>query len=380
LNTIQFDPNLILSVVLPPILYYGAYWIPYREFKHNVREIFSLAIGLVFVTTFFIGWLVKWLFPEIPWSLAFAFGAIISPPDAIAATTILKRFALNSRVLTVLEGESLVNDAFALVLYRIAVVALLSGTFSWGEGSFEFIKVVIGGILVGLVLGYLLQNFSSRYLFSVTGAMFSLAIPYITYIVADSLGVSGVLAVVVNGLMLARYIIKHHDSHRHLLAMTSWDVFIILLNCFVFILIGLELRVVTQNMPVHQIFLYIGYAFLITFIMILIRMIWIYTDYGITYIYASRNSKLSPQCPQIFREGAILGWSGMRGIVSLTAVLALPLTSGTTLFNGRDVIIFITFVVIFLSLVIPGFSLPILLNWLKIHHHPIDHTIQTDIK
>lgn len=363
---ISIDPNLLLIIVLPPFLYYAAFGISYREFKSNSTEIISLALGLVILTTFVIGVIFKWLFPEFSWALAFAFGAIVSPPDAIAATTILRRFAISPRLVTILEGESLINDASALVLYRLAVVALLSGAFSFSEGAAEFITKVSGGIVVGLVLGYVIQNFSRRYWEPVVGAVFSFTIPYITYVLADFLGVSGVLAVVTNGLVGSQVLIRHYSPLRRIVGYASWDIFIILMNCFVFILIGLQLRTLTSSMTAKQVVIYSGYATVITLAMIVIRMIWVYTKSGISYLNALQNPK-SVAGKHIFREAALIGWSGMRGIVSLTAALALPLTlpSGMPL-EGRSEAIFITFVVILLTLLIPGLTLPSLIKWLKI--------------
>lgn len=367
-HAIYFDPNLILVIVLPPILYYAAFGISFREFKRNWRDILSLALGLVAFTTFVIGVIFKWIFPQFPWELAFAFGAIVSPPDAIAATTILKRFAISTRLLTVLEGESLINDASAIVLYRIAVASLLSGAFSLSEGSIEFVKTVSGGIVIGLVLGYLMQNFSRRYLEPIVGVVFSFTIPYITYILADSLGVSGVLAVVVNGFVGAQILHKHHSSLRRILGYAAWDIFVILMNCFVFILIGLQLQTLTSLMTTKQMLLYTGYAFLITLAMVLIRMLWVYAKSGVSYIKALNKPKSYTICPQILREAAIIGWSGMRGIVSLTAALALPFTLPNGMpIEGRNEVIFITFVVILITLLIPGLTLPSLIDWLKIH-------------
>lgn len=371
---INFDPNVILVIVLPPILYYAAFGISIRDFKRNFRDILSLALGLVAFTTLVIGLIFKWIFPEFPWALAFAFGAIVSPPDAIAATAILKRFAISNRLLTVLEGESLINDASALVLYKLAVVALLSGTFSFSEGSIAFVKTVSGGIAVGLVTGYFIQTFSRRYLEPAVGVVFSFTIPYITYIAADFMGVSGVLAVVVNGLMGSQILLRHHSSLRRILGYAAWDIFIILMNCFVFILIGLQLRNLTSVISQKLLLLYTGYAIGIAFVMVLIRMFWIYTKRGIAYMQALNNPKANTLCPQILREAALMGWSGMRGIVSLTAALALPyvLPNGMPL-EGRNEVVFITFVVIFLTLIIPGLTLPSLIRWLNIHHHAAHH-------
>lgn len=373
LHPIYFDPNLILIIVLPPILYYAAFGISFREFKQNWREIFSLALGLVVVTTAVVGIIFKWLFPEFPWALAFAFGAIVSPPDAISATTILKRFAISPRLVTLLEGESLINDASALILYKLAVVALLSGTFSFVEGGQEFLQVVLGGMVVGFISGILFQLFSRQYLEPVLGVVFSFTIPYITYIVATFFEVSGVLAVVVNGLIGSRILLTHHSSLRRVLGYAVWDIFIILLNCFVFILIGLQLRTITSVLTTHQMILYTAYAVGITVAMIVVRMIWVYAKSGIAYLMERDGSFTSALRGQNLREAAVVGWSGMRGIVSLAAAIALPFSfpNGTPL-EGRNEIIFITFVVILLTLLIPGLSLPALLRRLKIHRYSED--------
>jgi len=376
LHPIFFDPNLILLIVLPPVLYYSAFGIFIREFKRNWREILSLALGLVLITTLIVGMLFKWLFPDLPWALAFAFGAIISPPDAIAATTILKRFSISNRLLTILEGESLVNDASALVLYRIAVVALVSGTFSFSEASVNFVKVVLGGVFVGAILGLSMQAFSRRYLEPVVGVVFSFTIPYITYILADVFGFSGVLAVVTNGLIGSQILLRHPSSLRRILGYAVWDIFVILLNCFVFILIGLQLRSLTSMMTYKQILTYSMYAFIIMTVMVIIRVLWVYAKNSIAYYQAKKHPESHAVCSRIVRESVVIAWAGMRGIVSLTAALALPymLPNGMPL-EGRNEVIFITFVVILLTLLIPGLTLPYLIQRLKIHHQPEYHLI-----
>lgn len=371
LQRFSFDPQVILVIVLPPILYYAAFGTSIREFKQNIKEILSLALGLVIFTTVVIAIIFKWLFPEFPWALAFAFGAIVSPPDAIAATTILKRFEINQRLLTILEGESLINDASALVLYRIAITALLSETFFLEDAAFNFIKIVSGGILVGVILGFLMQKFSKNYLEPVVGVVFSFSIPYITYITADTLGVSGVLAVVVNGLIGSQILLRHHSSLRRIIGFATWDIFAILFNCFVFILIGLQLPILTKLMTAQQIVLYSGYGLLITCAMIFVRLIWIYGRSGVSYFLALKKPHADVHCPQILREAIIIGWSGMRGIVSLAAALALPLTTPNGMpLEGRNEVIFITFVVILLSLLIPGLTLAPLIKWLDIQYQP----------
>lgn len=355
-QVMYFDPNLILLIVLPPILYYAAFGISFREFKHSFKNILSLALGLVAFNTFIIGLIFKWIFPEFPWALAFAFGAIVSPPDAIAATTILKRFTISNRLLTILEGESLINDASAIVLYRMAVTALLSESFSLSAGTIDFFKIVTGGIFVGYLLGYLTQHFSRKYLTPTAGVVFSFTIPYITYLLADSLQVSGVLAVVVNGLMGSQILLRHHSSLRRILGYVAWDIFIILMNCFVFILIGLQLPALTNTMTMNMILIYTADAIAITFAMILVRMFWVY----ISYFKVMQKRKAVTISSKILKESAIISWSGMRGIVSLTAALALPYG-----LEGRTEVIFITFIVILLTLILPGLTLSPLIRWLK---------------
>lgn len=372
LPEIKFDPRLILFIVLPPILYYAAFGISFREFKKNWRHIFSLALGLVFVTTLVAGVVFKWLFPQYTWALAFAFGAIVSPPDVIAANSILKRFSISSRLLTVLEGESLINDASALVLYRMAVVAILTGTFSIFDGTLEFFSIVSGGVVIGFICGFILQSFSRYLLDPVVGVVFSFTIPYVTFIFADFLGFSGVLAVVVNGLIGSQFLNKHHSSLRRVLGFAVWDIFTIFLNCFVFIMIGLQLRVLVKTMTVAQMALYTGYGILMMLILILVRMIWIYASSAI--IYLQESEKLNKHFSQTIRDSTLMGWSGMRGIVSLVAALALPWTlSDGSFLMGRNEVIFITFVVIFLSLLVPGLTLPLLIRFLNIKQQGGSH-------
>lgn len=360
-ENIYFNPNLVLMIFLPPILYYSAFGISFREFQRNWKNIFSLALGLVALTTLVIGIIFKLLFPQFPWALAFAFGAIVSPPDAIAVSSILKRFNINSRLITLLEGESLINDASAIVIYKIAVIAILTGPLSLAEGSLEFLYVVLGGVSIGFILGFIFQIFSKRYLEPVLGVIFSFTIPYVTYAVADSFGVSGVLAVVVNGLIGARILHTHYSSLRRVLGYAVWDIFIIFLNCLVFILIGLQIDSITEQMTFYQIIVYSGYALLIALVMCVVRMFWVYGGAALNYYQAPKHH------PQLIQEAAIVGWAGMRGIVSLAVALALPFTlpNGMPL-EGRNEVVFITFVVILITLLIPGLTMPSVIRWLNL--------------
>lgn len=377
-HEILSNPNIILDIVLPPILYYGAFGIAIREFKRNIKDILSLALGLVIFNTLIIGILFHWIFPQYSWALAFAFGAIVSPPDAIAATAILKRFHISNRLETILEGESLINDASAIVLYRLALTALLSGTFSFSEASINFLQIASGGLVVGGIMGYLTQNFSRHYLDPVVGVVFSFTIPYITYFLAIALNVSGVLAVVANGLIGSQILLRHHSSLRRIVGYASWDIFIILMNCFVFIMIGFQLQTLTKKLSYQDMILYTGYAIFITLAMLVIRMLWVYAKSARSYLRTYNKEPTSSNCKQILRESAVMGWAGMRGIVSLAAALALPytLSNGMPL-EGRNEVIFITFIVILLTLLIPGLTLSTLIRWLHMpnisEHYDLGH-------
>lgn len=370
LEVINFDSNTLLLIVLPPILYYAAFGIPFREFKKNWKSIFSLALGLVICSTIVIAVFFKYLFPQFSWPLAFTFGAIVSPPDAVAATTILKRFAINPRLISILEGESLVNDASAIILYKFSVASILIGSFSFIASGVAFLHLAIGGILLGLVLGFLFQFFSKYYLEPVIGVLFSFCIPYITYILASLLHVSGVLAVVVNGLIGSRLVHIHRSSLRRVLGFATWDIFTIFLNCFIFILIGLELKIITQAMSDKEMLLYTLYSFGIFIALIAVRMLWIYTHIFVSNLNWNKNDKKREKNKWILAEAFIIAWSGMRGIVSLALALALPFTLiNGSLLEGRDEVIFMTFVVILLTLIIPGLSLSKVILWMKLQHH-----------
>lgn len=349
LQTIQFDPEVMLLIVLPPILYYASFGLPFREFQKNWKAIFSLALSLVVITTALIGALFKWFFPEYSWALAFAFGAIVSPPDATTVTAILKRFKIPLALVSLLEGESLVNDASAIILYKLAVSALLLGSFSFWDGGINFFRMAIGGIALGLALGFSLQTFSKKYLEPVLGVVFSFTIPYITFVLAGLMSFSGVLAVVVNGLVGSRVLLQHPSSLRRVLGYAVWDIFIILLNCFVFIVIGLQLKTITSVMTVHQMVLYSAYGIIVAFAMLLIRMAWVFSRSSITY------------GKKYWKHTFLVGWSGMRGIVSLALAIALPYS-----LEGRSEVIFLTFVVIFVTMTIPGLTLPYLIRRLGI--------------
>src|SRR3989454_9933301 len=241
LPQLQFDPQFLLVLVLPPILYQAALLTSWHEFKANIRPIGLLAIGLVIATTLAVGATLKLLIPDIPWSAAFVLGAIVSPPDAAAATSILSRLNIPRNVVTVLEGESLVNDASGLVIYKFAVAAVLTGAFSLWQASLEFVGVALGGVVIGVLMGRVFV-FIHRYLGDAfIEVLTTLAVPYVAYIFAESLHLSGVLAVVAAGLVRGRYAPEIVSAERRIIARSGWDLLVFLLNSLIFILIGMQL-------------------------------------------------------------------------------------------------------------------------------------------
>jgi CPA1 family monovalent cation:H+ antiporter len=297
----------------------------------------------------------------------FVLGAIISPPDAIAATAIAERLKVPRRIVTILEGESLVNDATALVAYRFAVVAVSSGSFSLAHASGQFFVVGIGGILTGLAAGWLAQQFHKRVDDAPIEITVSLLTPFVAYLCAERLGVSGVLAVVTAGLYLGRRMPELLTFKTRLQGGPVWEMVEFILSGFVFILIGLQLPEVLHALsghaiPIHQL---VWYALLVSLAVIVIRILWVFPAAYLPRLFFKNICKRDPY--PSWQHVTIIGWAGMRGVVSLAAALAIPLTiQGGESFPSRDLILFLTFIVILATLVVQGLSLPPLIHWLGI--------------
>ena len=358
LPQLQFDPQFLLVLVLPPILYQAALLTSWRDFKANVRPIGFLAIGLVIVTTLVVGAALKLLFPLMPWAVAFVFGAIVSPPDAVAATAVLSRYNIPHRVVVVLEGESLVNDASGLVLYKFAVAAVLTGAFSLVEASVQFALVSIGGIAVGMAIAWVFVQLHRHIGDPFIEVLVSLSIPYCAYIAAESVHLSGVLAVVAAGLFRGRYAPRMVSAEMRILARSVWNILVFLLNSMIFILIGLQLSGILARLGSYSTFQLVLASLCVSAVAILVRFLWVYPA-----AYLTRAAGAAPLPPrgQLF----IVSWCGRRGIVSLAAALALPLeTHAGAPFPYRDLVIFLTFVVILATLVGQGLTLAPLIRWL----------------
>lgn len=364
LPRVRLNPELVFLFFLPPLLYPAALFTSWRDFRANLRPISLLAIGLVLFTTAAIGWLTH-LLTGLPPAAGFVLGAIVSPPDAVAATAVTERLRVPRRIITILEGESLVNDATALVAYRFAIAALLTGTFSLTQATGKFALVSAGGILMGLAVGWIVSRVQARLDDPPVQITLSLLTPFAAYLPADHLGVSGVLAVVAAGIYIGRRSPQTITARFRLQAFPVWEMIVFLLNGLVFILIGLQLPEVMKNLAGRPTPELLWQAAAISGAVILVRLLWVFPGIYLPRLLFPKKCARDP-APN-WRPALIIGWTGMRGVVSLAAALALPLTlTDGSPFPGRDLILFFTFSVILATLVLQGLSLPFLIRSLKV--------------
>jgi CPA1 family monovalent cation:H+ antiporter len=353
---------------LPPLLFSAGWSTDWIEFKRNRRPIVSLAIGLVIVTTVVVAVVAHAMMPYLSWPLAFVLGAIVAPPDAIAAQSVLERLAVPRRMAAILSGESLVNDASALVFYRFAVAAVLSGVFSLTHAALSFVLVSIGGIAMGLIIA-LCFEFVQRFLTKVNlsdATIFTVLIliaPYAAYLPAEAVGVSGVLAAVTAGIYLGRRSAKIYDAQTRLIGGAFWSVFTFLLNGFVFIAIGLQLKTIVGGLlsPWHAVL----DAAIVSIVVIVVRIAWVFPGSYLPPMLSKRVRERDPA--PTWRTVALTSWAGMRGIVSLAAAMSIPYVDNHQMpILARNEIVFIAFGVIFATLVVQGCTLGPLINWLGI--------------
>ena len=358
LPDVRLNPDIVFAVFLPPILYRAALFERWHDFRAHLRPIGMLAVGLVIFTTVAVAVVLHAIVPGVPWAAAFILGAIVSPPDAVAVTAILNRLHLPTRIIAVIEGESLVNDATAIILYKFALVALMTGAFSAGDAALGFVNVAAGGTAIGLAVGWVSIHIHRVLKDTLSETMLSLAVPYATYGLADWLGVSGVLAVIAVGLWrsFAGHTVLSAETRQHTFGM--WDVVVFFLNSLVFTLIGLQLPPAMEGLEHYSSLTLLGYAVAISLTVIAARILWVFPmAYG----------------PHLFRRGLLPPWRGvtlisyvgMRGIVSLAVAMALPLAGPDGgPFPAHGLIVFLTFSVIVATLVVQGLTLPTVLRWL----------------
>jgi Na+/H+ antiporter len=365
LPEVKLDPNIVFFFFLPPLIYPAALFTSWRDFQRNLRSILLLAIGLVLVTMVTIAWVAHTLIPALPWAAAFALGAIVSPPDAIAATSVVRRLPVPHRIVAILEGESLVNDATALVALQFAVAALMTGQFSLGQASLRFIWAAAGGIGLGLVIGFAIRWVHRHLDDPPVQITISLLTPFLAYLPAERLHASGVLAVVAAGIYLGWHSPVSVTARFRLQAFAFWEIVVFLLNGFVFTTIGLQLPGILRSLKGESLLALIENALLVSAAVVLVRVAWVFAA---TYLPRLLIKKVRARDPYpAWQHVAVIAWAGMRGVVSLAAAFALPfvLTDGSA-FPGRNYVLFLTFCVILTTLVFQGLTLPLVIRKLGI--------------
>jgi monovalent cation/hydrogen antiporter len=381
LPVISLKPDIIFLIFLPPLLYEAAWNTSWRDFKAAIRPIGLASIGLVFFTTAAVAFATHIIIPGIPWPVAFLLGAIVSPSDAVAATSLTKGLGLHPRLIAIVEGESLVNDASGLIAYRYALTAISAGSFVFWEAGLNFLWVSVIGIGLGLAIGYITylihKNFVCDPVLEVTLTFLT---PFASYLLAEQLHVSGVLAVVSTGLYLSFRSGEIFSNQSRIMAYSVWEVVAFILNTLVFVLIGLQLRDVMKGISSYpwQTLVISGLA--VSIVVVIVRFIWIVPAAMLPRFLSKR---IREREPFDVRNLVLFGWSGMRGVVSMAAALAIPLTlvDGTA-FPYRDLIIYLSFCVILFTLLILGFSLKWVIRKLKIEPYSLvaeEYEVRTQI-
>jgi CPA1 family monovalent cation:H+ antiporter len=362
---IELAPDLVLVAVLPPLLYGSAFFTSLRELRANARPIGLLALGLVLTTTLAVAAVAHAAIPGLSWSSAFVLGAIVSPTDPTAATAIAQRLGLPRRLISVIEGESLVNDGTALVAYRFAVAAVVTGSFSLLEASSRFVLNVAGGIAVGLAVGVVLRQVRRRLDNPPVELTISILSGYFAYLPAQAAGVSGVLAAVTVGIYMGWYTPELTTPQTRLQGIAMWEILFFLLNGLLFALVGLQLRGIVDSLSGRSTWTLIRDALLVYVAVVVARFVWVFAA---AYLPRLLNRRIRERDPvPAWQAKIVLAWSGMRGAVSLAAALALPLTTDAGgRFPDRNLLVFLTFAVIVGTLVVQGLTLPALIRVLDL--------------
>ena len=363
--TVRVDPDVVFFIFLPPLLYWAAINTSYREFRRNSVDIMLLAIGLVVATAGVVAAAAHVMFPSLSWPAAFALGAAVGPTDAVAATAVMRRFGVPRTLVSILEGESLVNDATSLVIFEMALTAANTGTFSLGPALLSFLWAAGGGIIFGLAAGWCIASLR-RWIARTSGrspvleSSISLLTPYVAFLAADRAGVSGVLAVVVAGLYLGHAAARLLTAASRIQTINMWEIVDFLLEGLLFIFVGLGLPLALAAVRTGEeetLARLIATAAAVSAVVIVLRLAWVFpAAYAPRYLRHRFTDRHAPYPP--WRSVLFVGWAGLRGAVSLVLALSVPfVTSSGAPFPGRDVVIFVTFVVILVTLVGQGLTL-----------------------
>ena len=361
---VPLDPDVVFLIFLPPILWAAAYFTSLRDFRSNLRPILLLAVGLVIATAAAVATVARAVVPGMPWPVAFALGAIVSPPDAVAATAIARRLRMPYRLVTILEGESLVNDASALVLYRVAVAATVTGAFVTSGAVWQFVLAAAGGILIGVVVGAITCRATQLAEEPLPQIAVTLLAPYVAWIAAEAAHTSAVLACVAGGIYIRQHFSAHVPPVTRIQARAVWDLLIFVLNGLIFILIGLQLGAIRQNGLPGPVSTLVWQGALISATAIVVRLVWVPLAASLPRLIPAirRHDPMPP-----WRHVLLVSWIGMRGVVTLAGALALPVaTASGGRFPFRDEIILFAFGVILSTLVLQGLTLTTLIRRLAL--------------
>jgi CPA1 family monovalent cation:H+ antiporter len=369
--TIALPPDLVLVAILPPLLYSAAFYTSLRDLRQNIAQISALAIGLVAATTVAVAVVGHTLISGLGWGPAFVLGAIVSPTDPLAATQIARRLGVPRRIVTIVEGESLVNDGTALVLYRVAVVAVVSGSFSLWESGARLVGTALGGIAVGLIVGYLVAAVRRRLDNPPVEVTIALLSGYFAFLPANALGVSGVLAVVTTGVYMGWRTPELTSVQTRLDGAAMWAILTFVVNALLFALVGLQLNHILDTLSGRSTSALLWDAVVVSATVILARILWVFPLSYVPWRLWGRVGAHDPAPP--WQRPAVVSWMGLRGAVSLAAALALPLTTDAgNGFPNRSLIIFLTFAVIVATLVLQGLSLPFVIGALGVEDDGLD--------
>ncbi|HTQ31686.1 MAG TPA: Na+/H+ antiporter, partial [Opitutaceae bacterium] len=365
LPAVQLNPSLVLIFFLPPIVYQAAIVTSWRDFQQNLRPILLLGVALVIFTTLLVGWVAHALVPGLPWAAAFALGAIVSPSDTAGAIAVLQELPIPRRVVTVLEDESLINDATGLVAYKFAVVAVSTGVFSFWEATAGFVWTAAGGVIIGVLIGRGVLAIHRRLDNPSVQATLSLLTPFTAFALADAAAASGVIAVAAAGLTIGWNSAEIINARARMTALTMWEMIVFVLNGCAFILIGLQLPEVMHGLGGLPRAVIWQTAAAVCTAVIFGRVGWVFAATYLPRWLSAALRRRDPLPP--WNHIALVAWTGMRGIVSLAAAFALPLAmpDGSP-FPDRALILFLTFAVILATLVLQGFTLPLVVRALRI--------------
>jgi CPA1 family monovalent cation:H+ antiporter len=363
LPRVEPDPDALFLLFIPPLLYWGALNTSLRDFRLHFWPIARYGTLVVLLTIVVVALVAHALTPEFPWAAAFTLGAIVSPPDPVAAIAVLRSIGARRVLTTILEGEGLVNDATALVAYRVAIGAAVTGSFSPGRAAVGFLVTGTGGVVIGLAVGWLIGWVRRRVRgYPIVENTISLLTPFFAYLPAEWLGLSGVLSVVAVGLYLGRLAPRLVPAATRIQLESMWVMVQFILESLVFILVGLELPYILPTLRTHSLGTLLRYGVLITATVIGVRLV--YTFLAGAILRWSRRGRPQPTGPPEWRQIAFLGWAGMRGGDSLVIALAVPVaTAAGQPFPARGLIIFLTFVVILATLVLQGPTLAPIIRW-----------------